>query len=72
MVRIEWMAIYRLWRHKRNYTKKYRTIFVDNESIPKPAELTLDEKLDDLIDELMKNSRTTAVKKLKRMLNDRL
>jgi hypothetical protein len=39
---------------------------------PKPAELTLDEKLDDLIDELMKDSRTMAVKKLKRMLNERL
>jgi hypothetical protein len=34
--------------------------------------MTLDEKLDDLIDELMKNSRTMAVKKLKRMLNERL
>ena len=39
---------------------------------PKPAELTLDEKVDDLIDELMKDSRTMAIKKLKRMLNERL
>ena len=39
---------------------------------PKPAESTLDEKVDDLIDELMKDSRTMAIKKLKRMLNERL
>jgi hypothetical protein len=40
--------------------------------LPQPAELTLDEKVDDLIDDLMKDSKTMAVKKLKRMLNDRL
>lgn len=40
--------------------------------LPKPAELTLDERVDDLIDELMKDSRTIAIKKLKRMLNERL
>ena len=39
---------------------------------PKPAELTLDEKIDLLIDELMKDSRTKSIKKLKRMLNERL
>lgn len=39
---------------------------------PKPAELTLDERVDELIDELMKDSRTMAIKKLKRMLNERL
>lgn len=39
---------------------------------PKPAESTLDEKVDDLIDELMKDSKTMAIKKLKRMLNERL
>ena len=39
---------------------------------PKPAELTLDERVDVLIDELMKDSRTMAIKKLKRMLNERL
>ena len=40
--------------------------------LPKPAELTLDERVDGLIDELMKDSRTMAIKKLKRMLNERL
>ena len=52
-----------------------RTVFKDLISPPappKPAELTLDEKVDDLIDELMKNSKTMAIKKLKRMLNERL
>ena len=39
---------------------------------PKPAELTLDERVDDLISELMKDSKTMAIKKLKRMLNERL
>ena len=39
---------------------------------PKPAELTLDDRVDDLIDELMKDSRTMAIKKLKRMLNERI
>lgn len=39
---------------------------------PKPAELTLDDRVDDLIDELMKDSKTMAIKKLKRMLNERL
>ena len=37
-----------------------------------PAELTLDEKIDNLIDELEKDARTMAIKKLKRMLNERL
>jgi hypothetical protein len=52
-----------------------RGLFKDliNPPVPsKPAELTLDEKVDDLIDELMKDSRTMAIKKLKRMLNERL
>jgi len=52
-----------------------RSIFTDliNPPVPpKPAELTLDERVDDLIDELMKDSRTMAIKKLKRMLNERL
>lgn len=52
-----------------------RTVFKDliNTPVqPKPAESTLDEKVDDLIDELMKDSRTMAIKKLKRMLNERL
>lgn len=39
---------------------------------PKPAELTLDEKVDDLINELMKENKVKAIKKLKRMLNERL
>ena len=39
---------------------------------PKPAELTLDEKVDDLIDELMKDNKVKAIKQLKRMLNERL
>jgi hypothetical protein len=39
---------------------------------PKPAELSLDDKLDNLIEDLMKDSRVMAVKKLKRMLNERL
>jgi hypothetical protein len=52
-----------------------RTVFKDLISPPiqtKPEQLTLDEKVDDLIEELMKDSRTTAIKKLKRMLNERL
>ncbi|NBU33556.1 hypothetical protein EBS40_02915 [bacterium] len=39
---------------------------------PQPAELTLDEKVDNLIDDLMKDSKTMAIKKLKRMLNERI
>jgi hypothetical protein len=38
----------------------------------KPADLTLDERVDGLIDELMKDNRSMAIKKLKRMLNERL
>lgn len=52
-----------------------RTVFKDLISPPvppKPAELTLDEKVDDLITELMKDSRTMAIKKLRRMLNERI
>ena len=52
-----------------------RTVFkdlVDRPVQPKPAELTLDQKLDDLVDEIMKDSRSMAIKKLKRMLNERL
>lgn len=52
-----------------------RTIFKDlivPPVQPKPVELTLDEKVDDLITDLMKDSRTMAIKKLKRMLNERL
>ena len=52
-----------------------RTVFKDLIVPPvpsKPAELTLDEKVDDLIEELMKDSKTMAIKKLKRMLNERL
>ena len=42
-------------------------------SVPsKPTELTLEQKLDDLVDEIMKDSRSMAIKKLKRMLNERL
>lgn len=51
------------------------TIFKDLISPPvqsKPADLTLDERVDDLIDELMRDSKTMAIKKLKRMLNERL
>ena len=51
------------------------TIFKDLISSPvqsKPANLTLAEKMDDLIDELMRDSKTMAIKKLKRMLNERL
>jgi hypothetical protein len=39
---------------------------------PKPAELGLDDKLDNLVEDIMKDSRTMAIKKLKRMLNERL
>lgn len=39
---------------------------------PKPAELTLEERVNGLIDDLVKNSRNKAIKKLKRMLNERL
>lgn len=52
-----------------------RTVFKDlivPPVSPKQAELTLDERVDDLITELMKDSRTRAIKKLKRMLNERL
>lgn len=52
-----------------------RTVFkdlIDRPVQPKPAELTLDEKLDDLVDEIMKDNREKAIKKLKRMLNERL
>ena len=52
-----------------------RSIFKDLISPPvqsKPVELTLDEKVDDLIDELMKDNKVKAIKKLKRMLNERL
>lgn len=51
------------------------TIFkdlVDPPVPPKPAELTLDEKVDDLIDDLMKENRVKAIKRLRRMLNERL
>ena len=51
------------------------TIFKDLISPPvqsKPADLTLDERVDGLIDELMKDNRSMAIKKLKRMLNERL
>jgi hypothetical protein len=51
------------------------TIFKDLISPPvrsKPANLTLDEKVDDLVNELMKDSKSMAIKKLKRMLNERL
>lgn len=52
-----------------------RTVFKDLIDPPvssKPAELTLDEKVDAIIYELMKDSKTMAIKKLKRMLNERL
>lgn len=52
-----------------------RLLFKDAISLsvpPKPTELTLDEKVDDLINELMKDSRTMAIKELRRMLNERL
>jgi len=39
---------------------------------PKPAELSLDDKLDNLVEDIMKHSKTMAIKKLKRMLNERL
>jgi hypothetical protein len=51
-----------------------RTVFkdlIDQPVQPKSAELTLDEKLDDLVDEIMKDSRSIAIKELKRMLNER-
>jgi hypothetical protein len=51
------------------------TIFKDLISPPvqsKPADLTLDERVDGLIDELMKDNRSMAINKLKRMLNERL
>jgi hypothetical protein len=52
-----------------------RSIFkdlIDPPVQPKPAELTLDEKIDGLIDELMKDNKVKAIKKLRRMLNERL
>lgn len=52
-----------------------RIVFKDLITPPvqsKPAELTLDEKVDDLINELMKENKVKAIKKLKRMLNERL
>lgn len=52
-----------------------RSIFKDVITLPvqpKPAKLTLEQKVDDLIDELMKDSKAMAIKQLKRMLNERL
>ena len=52
-----------------------RSIFKDLIDPPvrhKPAELTLDEKLDDLVNDIMKDSRSMAIKKLRSMLNERL
>lgn len=49
-----------------------RTVFKDLIVPPKPANLTLDEKVDDLINELMKENKVKAIKKLKRMLNERI
>lgn len=55
--------------------KNLRFLFKDaiSLSVPsKPAELTLEEKIDNLIDDLMKENRVKAIKRLKRMLNERL
>lgn len=52
-----------------------RTLFkdlIDPPVQPKPAKLTLDEQIDNLIDEIETDARTMAIKKLKRMLNERL
>jgi hypothetical protein len=52
-----------------------RTVFKDLIVPPvqsKPAKLTLDEKVDNLIDDLIKENKVKAIKKLKRMLNERL
>ena len=52
-----------------------RTVFkdlIDRPVQPKPAELTLDQRIDDLIDEIEMDARRIAIKKLKRMLNERL
>ena len=52
-----------------------RSIFKDLIDPPvssKPAKLTLDEKIDNLIEEIEQGARTMAIKKLKRMLNERL
>ena len=52
-----------------------RTVFkdlIDRPVQPKPADLTLEQKLDDLVNEIMKDNRKKAIKKLKRMLNERL
>ena len=45
---------------------------IDPPVLSKPAKLTLEEKVDDLINDLMKDSKTIAIEKLKRMLNERL
>lgn len=62
------------------WDKGYNTVedfyWISNDPIeepsvpPKPAELTLDEKVDDLIDELMKDNRVKAIKRL--MSRDKL
>lgn len=55
--------------------KNLRHLFkdlVDPSAPPKPLELGLEEKVDILVDELMKDSKTKAIKKLKKMLNERL
>lgn len=52
-----------------------RTVFkdlIDPPVLSKPAQPTLDEKVDDLINELMKDNKVKAIKQLKRMLNERL
>lgn len=56
-------------------TNNLRTVFKDLIDPPvrlKPPEPTLDEKVDNLIDDLMRNSKGMAIKQLKRMLNERL
>jgi len=52
-----------------------RSIFKDLIDPPvssKLANLTLEQKVDNLIDELMKENKVKAIKRLKRMLNERL
>lgn len=52
-----------------------RSIFkdlIDPPVLSKPPKLTLEQKVDDLIDELMQDRRIIAIEKLKRILNERL
>jgi hypothetical protein len=72
-MRLYTIALYNTKERRFEHNLRSKFDYLINPPVPpKPAELTLDERVDDLIDELMKDSRTMAIKKLKRMLNERI